>query len=268
MKKILNIYKNIRWRNSSGPDRVLLNILKTLSNPQDKWILENKGIHSGERCFLLGAGPSLTKVDLCRLKGEKVMALNGSVFLDEVDVDYFLTVSKFFYKGHVEKLQDIKCRRFLPMFLKDKLDSDAPTSWFNSLSTDDLKGVTKNIPWGFSHNPSNFLVLGGTGMFVCLQILLYLGFEEVILLGVDHDFGTAGVEAKKNKGWVTGEHSHSHFMPGYYRSNEPIHLDVDAIEYAFHLAKMEFIKNGKSILNASPGSKLDVIPRVDFDTLF
>ena len=268
MKNILSKYRALRWRLSSAPQRVFLNALRVLSAPTDSWLVENKGIHRGERCFLLGAGPSLTKVDLSKLKGERVMALNGSVFLGEVEADYFLTVSTFFYKAHAEKIKKLQCRRMMPSFLKEALDSESPTTWFNTLSTDDLGQVTDEVPWGFSHNPSQFLVLGGTGMFACLQILLYLGFEEVILLGVDHDFGDAGVEAKKNKGWVSGDSAHKHFMPGYYRASEQIHLDVDAIENAFEVANREYLKCGMSILNASPGSKLEVYPQVDFDNLF
>jgi hypothetical protein len=268
MQSIISKYKALRWRLSSGPQRVMLNALCVLMAEQDGWLSQNRGIHKGERCFLLGAGPSLTKVDLSRLKGERVMALNGSVFSDGIQADYFLTVSTFFYKAHVERIKGLKCRRMMPSFLKEALDSDSPTTWFNSISTDDLGQVTDQVPWGFSHNPNHFLVLGGTGMFVCLQMLLYLGFEEVILLGVDHDFGDAGVEAKKNKGWVSGETSHKHFMPGYYRDSDKIHLDVDAIEHAFEVANREYLKCGKSILNASPGSKLEVYPMVDFENLF
>ncbi len=268
MKKLFKRYKNFRWNISSGPQKVMLKALRVLSSQPDSWLLENRDKHKGERCFLLGAGPSLTKVDLSKLKGERVMAVNGSVFLDEVNVDYFLTVSAFFYKAHAEKIKKLQCRRLMPHFLKEALDSESPTTWFNTLSTDDLGQVIDEVPWGFSHNPSQFLVLGGTGMFVCLQILLYLGFEEVILLGVDHDFGDAAVKAKKNNGLVSGSDAHRHFMPGYYRASEQIHLDVDAIENAFEVANREYLKCGKSILNASPGSKLEVYPQVDFDNLF
>ena len=43
------------------------------------------------------------------------------------------------------------------------------------------------VPWFFSTHPERHVVLGGSVMGPALQILYYLGFSEVIMLGLDHD---------------------------------------------------------------------------------
>lgn len=113
--------------------RDILAILSVMCGAPDPWMLSQRDRKKGKKCFLLGSGPSLTSVDLSLLKGQDVMALNGAVFVENVDITYFITVSKFFYKAHVEKLEALKCRSFLPTWLKDKLSPVNEASWLNCL---------------------------------------------------------------------------------------------------------------------------------------
>ncbi len=43
--------------------------------------------HRGERCFILGNGPSLIRLDLSKLRGERTFGLNRIYLLFPVDVD-------------------------------------------------------------------------------------------------------------------------------------------------------------------------------------
>ena len=196
------------------------------------------------------------------------MALNGSVFAKGIKPTYFITISGFFYKGHVEALEALSCRRFLPTFLKGKLGGDAPTSWLPCLAAGQLEGVATKVPWSYSNNPAQLLVLGGTGIFAALQVLDYLGYDEVILLGIDHDFGESVKKAEKGGGYLKGAESPPHFMEGYFQPDERINFNVASIEAAYSLAQEAFESKNKVIKNASPGTLLDTFPIVDFESLF
>ena len=67
-----------------------------------------RNIHSGERCFILGCGPSLEHHDLASLKREVTFGMNG-IFLAAdwlgFDPTYYVVEDTLF---HEDRFQDIK----------------------------------------------------------------------------------------------------------------------------------------------------------------
>jgi len=243
-------------------------VLRNQFHEPDDWLLKAKNSHKGERCFLLGCGPSLNEVDLEKVKGETVMGVNGTALIEGLELNYFISVSNFFWKSHQEKLKQLKCRRFLPHFLKAHLDSDSPTLWFNAIADQEYKLLDVEKPWKFSYSPDKYVFLGGTVIFVCLQFLYYLGFSEVIVLGLDHDYGVDNDNVPKEGKVVDGDKLSAHFTKDYYRKGEQVHVDIHGMERAYELAKEAFDADGRRILNASPGTKLETFEKVEFDSLF
>jgi len=233
---------------------------------RDEWLDQACGSRRGPRCFLLGCGPSLNRLDLTKLRGESVMACNGAFLLEGFQTEYYITVSHYFYKGSAEAIKRMACRRrFLPHYLRE-LDSDAPTSWLNTAEEDEYASFSNLKPYAFSHDPAQRIYLGGTVIFPALQILNFLGFEEVVLLGVDHDYGP---EQRRGEAYfVASDRLQAHFQPDYYQSPTNVHIDFPAMERAYALAKEAFEKSKRRILNASPGTKLETFPVVDYATLF
>ena len=157
---------------------VLLEILFQSRFFQDSWLVNAKDLHCGKRCFLLCCGPSLNRVDLCKLKNEVVMGVNGAYMLDSVKLDYFVSVSHVFWKSHFNELREYKCeRRFLPSYL-NMLESTCDTSWMNMVTYQHHKQFSLPYPWSFSTDVSRYVFNGGTVTFVCLQLLYYLGFSR------------------------------------------------------------------------------------------
>jgi hypothetical protein len=128
--------------------------------------------------------------------------------------------------------------------------------------------VTSQTPWFFSRSPERYVVLGGTVLFVALQILRHMGFSTVITLGLDHDYGVTQEETAAQDGFVPSESLRAHFRPDYYESGKQVHINFEGLDRAYRLALEAFQEDGREILNASPGTKLDVFPQVDFDSLF
>jgi hypothetical protein len=120
----------------------------------------------------------------------------------------------------------------------------------------------------FSTNADQFVVLGGTMIFVGLQILYHLGFSEVILLGVDHNYSIAKEQLAKGGEMMSAKNIDAHFLPNYYRRGGKFFMDIESMEHACRLADEAFKADGRRILNASPGTQLDVYPVVDYDALF
>ena len=123
---------------------------------------------------------------------------------------------------------------------------------------DTLLGFSKNVPCRIWE--------GSTVTYVALQIAYYMGFNEVILIGVDHSFSTKGEPHKE----VTSTGSDlNHFSPEYFGKGFRWQLpDLETSEQAYRLAKYYFEQDGRKILDATVGGKLDVFPKIKYQELF
>ncbi|WP_309398967.1 hypothetical protein [Cerasicoccus maritimus] len=271
MKSLRLLFKNLRYLAETDLSKLSDGVrcsLRSEMHPPSSWLQQQHNSMRGKRCFLLGCGPSLNKVDLSKLKGEIVMGVNGVALIEGLKLDYFVTVSNFFWKSHPEALRGLTCQRFIPYFLREYLESDSPTVWLNTVADREYRLLDVEKPWQFSYLPDRYIFLGGTVIFVCLQILYYLGFDEVVILGLDHDYGLDLNKTGKRGKYVDSGSLSMHFRKDYYRKGEQVHIDMHGMERAYQLSEEAFRESGRRILNASPGTKLDTFQKVDYNTLF
>ena len=93
-----------------------------------------------------------------------------------------------------------------------------------------------------------------------------MGFEEVILIGVDHNFDTKG---KANLTVVSEGDDLNHFSPDYFGKGFRWQLpDLETSEAAYSLAREVYKKADRRILDATVDGKLNVFPKVDYLSLF
>lgn len=245
----------------------------TRSSYVDEWLANAKNIHDGKRAFIIATGPSLNDLDLSKLKGEIAFGVNGTYMLDNVDLTYFAYVSNWWHKDHLEGIRNVRCqRRFLPVEYQEELESSTPTSWYRKIIPPyhSHYGIRLPIPRGFSHHPENYIHAGGTVIFVCLQLALYMGFKEVIIIGLDHSYAKSdGSKMPRSSTHLEVEgDDRSHFNKSYFRKGSSAHIDLNAMERGYTLADKAFRKEGKRIFNASSRSELKVFRRVPFDELW
>jgi hypothetical protein len=238
-------------------------MLVSTNKEQGEWLEQAKDTYKGEQCFLLGCGKSLNQIDLSKLRGEIIMGVNGTYLIESIELDFFVTVSHIFWKHHIEGLKNYCCKKrlFLPKYIT--LELDCPTTWLN---TDVHQDFPK--PLLFSLSADKYVVLGGTVIGVGLQILYHLGFSKVILLGIDHDYGLQKENVGERGSLIPSESLDAHFIPNYYPKGGKVHIDIFGAERAYTLANTAFKNDGRTIVNASPNTKLDIFPVVYFDSLF
>ena len=245
-------------------------LFSALLRGSDGWLLKNQNKYAGERCFLLGCGPSLKNTDLSLLKDEFVMGVNGTYLIEELSLDFFCSVSHVFWKDHVEGIRDIDCERlFLPYWLEESIQPQKTgVSWLNGIQHSDYKRFSSERPLEFSREASKSVFLGGSVIFVCLQILFQLGFEEVVLLGVDHDYGIDPKSMPQNGVVVDSKNLSTHFTDNYYPQDTQVHIDIHSSERAYSMAANAFSDVGRKVLNATPGTKLEVFPKINLEDCF
>ena len=107
---------------------------------------------------------------------------------------------------------------------------------------------------------------GATVTYVALQLAYFMGFDQVVLIGVDHNFTTKG---QPNTTITSQGDDRDHFNAAYFGKGFRWQLpDLETSESAYRLAHSAYEQAGRQVLDATVGGKLTVFPKVDYDTLF
>jgi hypothetical protein len=119
---------------------------------------------------------------------------------------------------------------------------------------------------GFSTDPTRFLWEGSTVTYAAMQLAFYMGFSEVILIGVDHSFSTQG---RPHTTVVSEGDDPDHFDPRYFGRGFKWQLpDLESSELSYRLAEYHFRRKQRRIVDATIGGKLAVFPKVEYEALF
>lgn len=244
----------------SSEYRNVLNLYEAVRNRRkiDYYYLEkyhNK--HEGQRCFLIGNGPSLKIEDLNMLYEKKEICFGCNqiykIFQNTAwRPDYYVVADCGIFDENEENLPKDKTI-FIRNFMKKsagKVDAVCYSSngekyypGYPSFSDDLVQGV-----FG-----------GRTVMYDMLQIAAYMGFKEIYLLGVDLSWGEDGKDTHFCKDYVNEE------LEKQIRENVKYKKEI---EHAYMAARQFGEEHGIEIYNATRGGHLEIFKRADFDKIF
>jgi len=218
-----------------------------------------KNTHRGERCFILGNGPSLKNTDLKKLKEEFTIGLNR-IFLAFPELGFKTSVLVSVNDLVVEQsAAEIKALG-IPTFVAWRA-----RRWLKPADNLYFLYTTYTGP-KFGRDLTGRLWEGATVTYAALQLAFYLGFETVILIGVDHNFVTQG---KPNTTIVSQGDDPNHFHPAYFGKGFRWQLpDLDTSEHAYRMARQAYEADGRRVIDATVGGKLHVFPKVEYESLF
>jgi hypothetical protein len=217
----------------------------------------------GERCFIIGNGPSLRQMDLSPLRDEYTFGMNR-IYLAFDDwgfkTSFLVAVNDLVVEQCKEDFQGLSLPKFFSWRSRELL--------YPSGEPDDLTHFLYTTYTGPKFNTrihSRFWE-GATVTYVCLQLAYCMGFSEVILIGVDHSFDAKG---KANQTVTSSGDDPNHFSPQYFGKGFRWQLpDLDTSEMAYQRAKEQYDTSGRKILDATVGGNLDIFPKVDYSSLF
>lgn len=241
--------------NVTGKNKESADILKSLHNK-----------YKGQRCFILGNGPSLTPEDLNLLKNEITFASNR-IYNIFSKTDWRPTYFAMFdenvaqSEGVVEGVSGIDCIKFVRKqgYLSYK-DIKGDVCYINSFF--DRKYLDKPE---FSDNLVEGLYTIATVTYAQMQIARWMGFDEIYLLGMDNRYKFSEL---RDGSIVRNEGVCNYF--GEEAQKEPLPSSAVAtweMDVAYEYAEKYSREHGFRIYNATRGGFLEKFERVNLDEI-
>jgi hypothetical protein len=219
------------------------------------YIKQFKDLHAGRRCVIIGNGPSLKHTDLSLLQNEFTFGLNRIYLLfDELgfETTYHVVVNKLVVEQCAEDFRRIKAPLFTTTANR-KFLADA----------DNIAYLSRLVGPRFCCDASRGIWEGATVTYAAMQIAYYMGFTQVVLVGVDHRFAVAGTP---NQIVESSGPDASHFDTRYFAKGFRWQLpDLERSELAYSLARRAFEKDGRSIVDATVDGALTVFPKMPLE---
>ncbi len=229
-----------------------------------------KNHYAGERCFILGNGPSLAKMNLSHLKNEISFGTNSIALLffpRHMVLCAKTILSSREWKATAElgvnmSKHSFVSKRMTRMKLSpEKITVFEDAAWLGNRGT---PFVDRDRKW-FSDDPTvkPFCKTFSSGT-VMQQLAVYLGCSPIYMIGFD-----GGYIAQERVG-----DDPNHFFSGYWGNDlEPIEArradEINASSLDGHrYAKKYCDSHEVEIYNATPGGNVDVFERVDYESIF
>ncbi len=170
-----------------------------------------KDIHKGERCFILGSGKSIDKEDLMPLKDEILIGVHSFVHHPNFSEIFNADVSKYFFSAPIHGPYSEDHWKHYLIELEEKISKNVTNIFGISNYHPSIKDINdkyeiftdRGTIWFFSNVVNNSSVYkpqlkdldltsniwsANTGSILALICALYMGFDEIYLLGMDHDY--------------------------------------------------------------------------------
>lgn len=229
--------------------------MKLLNNSEKGLIRSFKDKYYGKRCFIIGGAPSLNEMDLSMLNDEYTFIVNRGYLLKKLNLNRSTFHVSTDY-GFDKEFKDEIDTNFSKYYISLKNSKHSVKE--NSIKISAKSWSLENKGKFFEKDAARKLYLGQTVISGVLQLAYYMGFKEIIFIGVDLSF--------------EGKDSDHFYEMSKEESNRSIHHSLKNkkdmytwLEKSYKYLRDENIK----ILNASPAkSSLDFMKKVNYNSLF
>lgn len=221
--------------------------------------------HLGESCFIIGNGPSLSADDLSALYENDIdtFAVNRifKIFPQtKWRPTYYVSTDHVLIRDVLDEVNEIESKdKFIPLQNKYYHDIKIKNAHY-FYRNDDRKKDSKE---GFSLDCTDQVNIRGTVTIASIQLAAHMGYRNIYLLGVDHNFDKIITETGEI---IVDPSVKNYFVEGYDNdvANEVVH-NIGNTTKSYLDVQRFYSNNGVNIFNASRQTKLTVFPRVTFE---
>ena len=221
-----------------------------------------KNIHRGERCFIIGTGPSLTTEDLELLKDEICFGSNRIFEIYPRTTwrpTYYINQDYPLLKKYVNEINELTPRAvFLPVDVKPSYGQNPLANFFVLRHKEFYPGDAE-----FSENLHHYMGQGFTVTYGAIQMARYMGFSEVYLLGIDHNYS---ISQDEHGNLIVNQGVKDYFQ-GSTASNIGINLPRVVETTRAYMTARKYADRQKdfTVYNATRGGKLEAFQRVKLE---
>ena len=229
--------------------------------------------YEGERCFIIGNGPSLNRHDLSLIANEYTFAVNSFFYKTRETgfVPTFFTVEdNAVMKENKDDIVDFQPRilKFFPTLYRKFHPSTDMTVFFEmNRGFYEKTGPNYCVP-RFSTDMSDELYCGQSVTYINLQIAYFLGFKEVYLIGMDFDYVIPDSHRRNGDLILSTTDDPNHFHKDYFGAGKTWKdPKLDRVALNYKQAKLAYEASGRNIYNATIGGKLEIFERRDYNAV-
>jgi len=226
----------------------------------------------GERCFIVGNGPSLNQHDLSLLKDEYSFAVNSIYYkTDETGYrpTFFVVEDSSVMAENIDRIKEYEAPyKFFPTNYKS-LHPEGDNVYFFKMNRSFYE---KSSPFycipRFSADASKVLYCGQSVTYINLQLAYFMGFTEVYLIGMDFSYVIPKEHKRRGDIIESTTDDPNHFHKDYFGVGKTWKdPKLERVGANYRQAKLSYEAVGRKIYNATIGGKLDIFDRVDYDAL-
>jgi hypothetical protein len=220
-------------------------------------LLALKDAYKGQPMLVVGNGPSLNETPF------DDFAHVPSIGMNKIDLLFDRTVWRPKAVVCVNNVvtmqhQDVFAASEIPVFVGWKarrLVRAENRYQINYLDLTSTNAFSTDAKLGFGSS--------ATVSYIALQMAYWMGADPVIIFGIDHSFKFQGdkMTYQKREGADV-----NHFDPNYFKAGTVWATpDLDQSEIDFTLARRAFEADGRRVLDATIGGKLDIFDKITLD---
>lgn len=251
-----------------------------------------KDLHKGERCFVMGNGPSLNQTNLSLLDGETVFACNAVFLLfDRIAwrPRYYACVDSRVLPDRAAEIgamldENPSMQGFFPTFIQDHAADRRRRATKMIVAPDHNRHFFNEAPNSldrlphsmFSYDANDVVIQPFTVAITMLQLAAYMGFSEIILIGCDTNYIVPDTVRREGDGPDKGialtssrDDDPNHFDRRYFGKDRKWHdPQPDRMILHYEHAKAALDAIGVRVYNATVGGRLEVFPRRSLESFF
>lgn len=227
----------------------------------------------GERCFIIGNGPSLNKIDLSLLENEYTFAVNSFYYKTRETgfrPTFFVVEDSSVINENRDEIVAYEAPfKFFPSIYKS-LHPKKPGTYFFKINRGFYEKSSPNyaIP-RFSTDITRQAFCGQSVTYINLQLAFYMGFTEVFLIGMDFSYRIPSSHKRTGDVLLSDTDDPNHFHKDYFGKGKTWKdPKLDRVLLNYRMADFVYRCAGRKILNATVGGKLEVFERVNYGGLF
>ena len=241
-----------------------------LRRPSVERLMELKDSRRGERCVIIGNGPSLNQTDLELLKGVPTFGVNGIYYADarlpEPLTYYVVEDTKVFEENTADVLEYGRGvgTMLLPTLYEPACGPDDDPVFFRMNGGFYRQNGPDCCRPRFSTNAAEVVYCGQSVTIINLQLAYWMGFTEIALIGMDFSYAIPAGTKVAGDLFTSAGADPNHFDSRYFGAGKTWKdPKLHRVRSNYELAKTIYAADGRRIVNSTVGGALEVFDRVD-----